>query len=431
MLPLFIGTMLDIKLFREQPEEIKKNLKRRKDSEKLKQVDEVIKLDIKARKIKQKLDNLRSARNSLSQQINSLKKEGKSVKKILAEVKTMPDKIKKLETDYDKVQAKIKKYLLSIPNLMHESVPYGKDDSDNVEIKTVGKKPNFKFKLKSHVELGEKLDVLDFDNSAKISGAGFYFLKGNLALLNQALISFARDKMLKKGFVYIEPPLMMRKKPYEGVTDIADFGDVMYKIENNDLYMIATSEHPLIGQYMNTFVNPEDLPIKLVGYSMCFRKEIGSHGIDTKGIWRTHQFNKVEMVIVCNPSESWKLHEEMLKISEEILKDLKLPYRVVNICTGDLGIVAAKKYDLEVWRPRLETFGEVMSCSNCTDYQARRLGIKMKGTKEILHTLNNTVIATSRILVAIMENYQQKDGTIRVPSVLVPYMGGTKYIGKD
>ncbi|MFH1456474.1 MAG: serine--tRNA ligase [archaeon] len=425
--------MLDIKLFRENPDVIRENLRRRKDDEKLKWIDEVIKNDQKAKKIKSELDSLRSSRNSLSQQINKLKKEGKSVKKVLIEVKTVPARIRTLEVGYAKLQEKIIKRLLSFPNIMHESVPYGRDDSENVEVKAYGKKPNFTFKLKSHVEVGENLGVLDFDESAKIAGAGFYYLKSDLALLNQALINFARDKMVKKGFVYMEPPLMMRRKSYEGVTDVEDFENVMYKIEDEDLYMIATSEHPLVAYYMNSFVKPEDLPIKLVGYSICFRKEIGSRGIDTKGIWRTHQFNKVEMVIICNPEESWNLHEEMKKISEEVLKDLKLPFRVVNICTGDLGIVAAKKYDMEVWRPRLEKYGEVMSCSNCTDYQARRLGIKIvdkQGNKVIAHTLNNTVLATSRILVAIMENYQQKDGTIKVPAVLVPYMNGKNFIGK-
>jgi len=430
---LFSDNMLDIKLFRENPDVIRENLRRRKDDEKLKWVDEVIKNDKKARKIKAELDSLRSSRNSLSQQINKLKKEGKSIKKVLAEVKAVPARIKTLETGYAKAQVKIRNRLLSLPNIMHESVPYGKDDSDNVEVKAYGKKPNFTFELKSHVEVGEKLNVLDFDESAKIAGAGFYYLKGDLALLNQALISFARDKMVKKGYMYMEPPLMMRRKPYEGVTDVEDFENVMYKIEDEDLYMIATSEHPLVSYYMNSFVKPEDLPIKLVGYSICFRKEIGSHGIDTKGIWRTHQFNKVEMVIICKPEESWKLHEEMKKTSIEVLKDLKLPFRVVNICTGDLGIVAAKKYDMEVWRPRMKKYGEVMSCSNCTDYQARRLGIKIidkHGNKVMAHTLNNTVLATSRILVAIMEIYQQKDGTIKVPAVLVPYMNGKKFIGK-
>jgi len=290
----------------------------------------------------------------------------------------------------------------------------------------------FDFELKGHGEIIEKLNLGDFDNAAKVSGRGFYYLSGDLALMELALQKFAIDQLIKKGFTLTEVPLMLRRKPYEGVTDLSDFETMMYKIENEDLYLVATSEHAIAARFMNHVFNENELPKKFVGISPCFRKEIGSHGVDEKGIFRVHQFNKVEQFVFCKPEDSWKIHEELIKNSEELFKKLKLPYRVVNICTGDIGTVAAKKYDLEVYMPREKAYKEVVSCSNCTSYQAERLNIKYVKCheKDFAHTLNCTAIATSRALRAILENYQQKDGTIKVPAVLVPYMDGKKVIGK-
>jgi seryl-tRNA synthetase len=425
--------MLDLKLFRENPEVVKQNLERRKDKSRLKQVDEIIKLDNDWRRKKQEVDKLRAKRNDITSEVQKLKKSKKDVSSKIIEAQTVSEKLKESEELMNFYKEKLDVLMKSMPNIMHESVPYGKDDSENVEVKKSGNISKKDFKLKSHVELGEELAMLDFDKSAKLAGAGFYFLKGELALLNQALIKFAIDHMIKKGYLYMETPLMMRKQPYEGVTDLSDFENVMYKIDEDDLYLIATSEHPLVGQYMNDVIDENELPIKMCAYSMCFRREVGSRGIDTKGLFRTHQFNKVEQVVICNPEESWDLHKEIVQNTEEFFQALELPYRIVNICTGDLGIVAAKKYDIEVWMPRQDKYAEVGSASNCTDYQARRLNLKYGkegGEKFLVHTLNNTVVATSRALVAIMENNQNKDGSITIPKVLVPYMNGVKVIKK-
>jgi seryl-tRNA synthetase len=313
---------------------------------------------------------------------------------------------------------------------MHESVPYGKNDSENVEIKKWGKPKKFNFELKAHSELAENLNVADFERSAKISGSGFYILKGKLALLNQALIRFAIDTLVRKKYEYQEVPYMLNKDAYETGVSIEEFEDVMYKIQGEEKYLIATSEHPLLSQYRDETLEKKDLPLKLCAYSMCFRKEVGSRGIDTKGLFRTHQFNKVEQVIISDPEDSWKMHEELQKNAEEIHQKLELPYRVVNICTGDLGNFASKKYDIETWMPRQNKYGETCSNSNYTDYQARRANIQIqdKNGKYHAHTLNCTAIATSRIMVAILENYQNEDGTVTVPKVLRPYMYGLEIL---
>ncbi len=422
--------MLDIHLLRENPKILLKDLKKRKDTEKIGWVKDLLEKDEAWRKATQQVEKLRAKRNQLTVTIVKKKKAKEDTKKEIKQAQALPKKIKALEEKQEKLKKQIDTYLYKLPNIMHKSVPYGKDDQDNVQLHTWGKTTKKKFPLKSHQEIGEKLNVLDFESSAKIAGNGFYFLKGDLALLNQAIIHFAIGHLTKKGYSYIEPPLIMNTKTYKGVTDLEAFNDVLYKIEGQDLHLIATSEHPLVAQFANQTIQQSCLPIKLVGYSMCFRKEVGSTGVDTKGLFRTHQFNKVEQVIVCEPKDSWKLHEELLKNAESMLKKLKLPYRVVNICTGDLGIVAAKKYDIEVWMPRQKKYREAMSCSNCTDYQARRLNIKYTDnkTRALTHTLNSTAIATSRILVAILENNQQKDGSVKIPLVLQPYMNGRKKI---
>lgn len=426
--------MLDIKRIREEFDFVQSNLERRKDPEIIAILTQVKVFDEEWRKLKGDMDKLRHQRNVISEEINTLKKEKKDAKSAIEAAKLIPQQIKETENKILELEHKLRDGLLRLPNLLDESVPYGKDDTENVEVKQWGKIKKHTFELKPHGELAEQLGFADFDRSAKIAGTGFYYLKGDLALLNMALIKFTIDFMVKKGYTYVEPPLMMLRKAYEGVTSLDDFEKVMYKIEGEDLYLIATSEHPLVAQHQDETIEEEKLPLKYAGYSMCFRKEIGSRGVDTKGFFRTHQFNKIEQVILCTPEQSNELHEEITKNSEELYRALKIPYRLVNICTGDMGIVAAKKWDLEAWFPRQEKYGEVGSSSNCTDYQARRLNIRcidLNGNRRTLHTLNNTAIATSRCLVAILENYQKKDGTVTVPKVLVPYMLGKTKIQRD
>lgn len=426
--------MLDIKYIRENAEEVKENLRRRKDEEKLAWLDDLLKKDEEYRELKNEIQKLKHQRNEINSNINQAKKSGKDASSFIKQAKEMPSKIQEIEEKMDALQEKILFYLMRLPNVMHESVPFGIDDTENVEVKSWGKPKKPDFKLKSHGELAEELGIADFKRSAKIAGAGFYYLKGDLAMMDFALQKFALDTLAKKSWTIVYPPAMMNRESYEGVTDLQDFEDVMYKIEDEDLYLIATSEHPLGAMYRNETLNESQLPIKYAGISPCFRKEIGSRGVDTKGIFRVHQFNKIEQFVFCTPDQSWKIHEEMIANAEEIFKALELPFRVVNICTGDLGIVAAKKYDIEVWYPRQDKYGEVVSCSNCTAYQATRLNIRYRigdsEEKAWAHTLNSTAIATSRALVAILENYQNEDGSITVPKVLVPYMNGVKVIKK-
>ncbi|MBT4175162.1 serine--tRNA ligase [archaeon] len=424
--------MFDIKIIRNDIEIAKKDLEKRGDKEKLDWLQNVSDKDVEFRKLKVELDGLRKERNKISLSIAEAKKKGDDVKKILADAKELPKKIADIELRVGKLQDDTKFYLMRLPNILHESVPKGKDDTENVEIKTVGKIPKFTFDIKNHVDIVEGLGLADFDRSGKIAGNGFYFLKGDLVFLEQALIRFALDIVSKKGYLPVYPPLMMRRKAYEGVTDLSDFETMMYKIEDDDEYLIATSEHPLVGQHMDEIFESGVLPVKYAGISPCFRKEIGSHGVDEKGIFRVHQFNKVEQIIFCKPADSWKLHEELIKNAEEIFKKLALPYRVVNICTGDIGTVAAKKYDLEAWLPHQKRYREMVSCSNCTDYQARRLRIRYnsKDGVKLVHTLNSTAIALGRVMVAIIENNQLKDGSVKIPKVLVPYMGGKTKLEK-
>ncbi len=331
------------------------------------------------------------------------------------------------------LEEKLTTILAKIPNIMHKDVPIGKDDSENVEWEVIGKPHKFDFEVKSHADIAENLGVADFDSSAKTSGNGFYYLQGDLALMNQALIRFAIDKLVQKGFNYVETPLMLRSEVIKNVTDLNDMVNQIYKIDGEDLYLIGTSEHSMIGRHIDTIIQEKRLPMKHCSYSMCFRKEIGSHGIDEKGVYRSHQFNKVEMVVICKPSESMKFFEELKKTTVEIFKELGVPVRVLGICSGDLGDLKHIQVDIEAWSPRKKGYFEVGSCSNLTDAQARRLKIRVdsgSGDKYVPHTLNNTAIATSRAMVAILENYQQKDGTVKVPDVLVPYMHGKKFIGE-
>ncbi|MBU0629108.1 MAG: serine--tRNA ligase [Nanoarchaeota archaeon] len=424
--------MLDIKFVRENPDAVKKGLEKRQDTEKAAWVDDLIEKDKEYRNLLQLNQDLRHKKNIVSEEINKLKKEGKDISGKIVEIKELPLKIKEVDDKINEMQNKVHYYLMRLPNILHKSVPFGKDSNENKEVRKWGEKKKFNFELKPHGELIEKKGLANFDDAAKVSGKGFYYLMGNLALMELALQRFALDILVKKGYTVVEPPFMMRREPYEGVTDLADFETMMYKVEgeNEDLYLIATSEHPIGAMMMNKVLEEKDMPLKFCGVSSCFRKEIGSHGIDEKGLFRVHQFNKIEQFIFCKPEDSWKFHEELIANAENIFQKLKLPYRVVNICTGDIGIVAAKKYDLEAWMPRENTYKEVVSCSNCTSYQAVRLNIKYKNgeEKEYIHTLNSTAIATGRALRAIIENYQQKDGSIKVPAALVPYMNGVKVI---
>jgi len=424
--------MLDINFIRENPKQVKDSIKKRHMLNVLPLVDELLKRDLELKQLKQEADQLKHSRNQVSREIAAAKKAGKDTSKLLKKAANIPKEIATYDEKIKGLQKAIKESLMQIPNVLHSSVPLGKTDESNEIVSKSGKIKKSSW-LKPNGEFAEALGCADFKRSTRISGAGFYFLKGDLALLNQALIRFAIDFLIKKGFTYVEPPLMMRREAYEGVVDLKDFESVMYKIEGEDTFLIATSEHPLVGQFIGEVLLEKELPIKMAGYSMCFRREIGSHGVDTRGFFRTHQFNKVEQIILCKPSESWKYFEQIQKNSEEMFKALGIPFRVVNTASGELSILATKRYDIEAWMPRQNEYKEVTSCSNCLDYQARRLGIRYfnsKGERVFPHTLNNTAIATSRALVAILENYQNKDGSLTVPKVLQPYMGGKQIIKK-
>ena len=426
--------MIDINLIRKNPDFIKENIKKKFQNEKIKLVDDFLKLDEKWKKLKFEEDSFRAQRNKISQEINNLIKENKKdkIESLKEQAKKIPDNIKKIQENRTDLEVKIKKILYKIPNIIHPSVPIGKDSSENVEVKRFGKIREYNFEVKSHVDLGEELGLLDFDTSADVAGKGFYFMKGELALLNMALINYARDFMLNKDFIYVEPPLMIKRDVLDSVYSTAEIEAMGYKIQGEELYLIATSEHPLIAQFIGKTLNGYKLPIKQTGYSMCFRKEIGSHGIDEKGIYRTHQFNKQEMIVICEPEDSYKWYDTMLNYSIELFKSLEIPFRVLECCSGDLADLKAKSCDLECWSPRRNEFFEVTSLTNMEEAQARRLGIKIEKNGKIYfaHTLNNTVIATSRALVAIMENNQNKDGSINIPKVLIPYMNGKTKIEK-
>ena len=419
--------MLDIKLIRENPEFVKNNLAKRGNPENIKMLDALIELDREWRQNLTKLNDLRHERKMMTAEIGKLKKAGKDASKEVEKAKSLDSEITNIQAEVAREEEKTRGYLMQLPNLLHESVPVGNDEGGNVQVKSWGVIPQFGFDVKNHIDLGLNLDIIDVERAGKVTGSRFFYLKGAGVLLDMALMSFALEEMTKKGYLPVEPPYLMRREPYEGVTALGDFEEVLYKIENEDLYLIATSEHPMAAMFMSEVLKEEDLPLKLAGISACFRKEAGAHGKDTRGMFRTHQFNKIEQFIFCNPEESWKLHEELLHNAEDLIQKLGLPYRVVNVCTGDIGTVAAKKYDIEAWMPAQNAYREVVSCSNCTDYQARRLGIRYREKegappKGFLHTLNSTAIATGRTIVAILENFQQEDGTVIVPKVLRKYM---------
>ncbi|WP_292423589.1 serine--tRNA ligase [Methanoregula sp.] len=425
--------MLDIRFVRASPEIVKADLLKRNAPEKIAWVDEILAKDARSRELKVQTDELRRRRNTIAREINEARKAGKDSASLMAEAAELPKMIKDNDTEQEEIRTLIRTRLMRLPNTLHESVPQGKDDTENIEIRRVGTPRTFDFEIRNHGQLAADRGWADFERATKISGAGFYFLKGNLVLLDLALQRFALDLLEKKGFTPVVPPFMINRSSYEGVTDLDDFEKVMYKINGDDVYLIATSEHPIAAMYQDEIFEEKDLPLRLAGLSPCFRREIGAHGIDTKGLFRVHQFTKIEQFVFCRPEDSWQIHEELLGNAEEIFKKLELPYHVVNICTGDIGTVAAKKYDIEAWMPRENAYKEVVSCSNCTAYQAASLNIRVRDkenfeSKRYVHTLNSTAIATSRALRCILENCQNKDGSVTIPEVLRQYMNDREFL---
>ncbi len=425
------ANVLDVRLVREKPDLIRKDLAKRQAPDKAKLLDDVIAWDQAWRAATAEADGLKKRRNEITRAIADAKKGKKDTASLQKEAAELPNKIEALDAKAADLDAKVRNGLLRLPNLLHESVPVGKDDTENVEVAKWGTPKTFDFELKPHGELLEALQLADFERARKIAGAGFVYMMGDLVRLDQALLQFALDYMTKQGFTALFPPYMMHRDAYEGVTDLGDFETVMYKVDGEDLFLIATSEHPIGAMFKDEIIDEGALPLRFAGISACFRREIGGHGVDTKGLFRMHQFNKIEQFVFCRPEESWDWHEKIRANGEGIYRALEIPYHVVNVCTGDIGTVAAKKYDIEAWYPRQRAYREVISCSNCTDYQSRRLNIragKVGGEKFVPHTLNSTAMATSRGLVAILENYQNADGSVTVPKVLRPFMGGQETI---
>jgi seryl-tRNA synthetase len=426
--------VLDVRLIRENPDTIREDLRKRGMLDKLPLVDEAIEDDREWRRLKKMVEDLRHRQNELTAEISALKKSGQDISSKLDDVRGIPAEIKRLESEAGARLSALESKLMGFPNILHPSVPVGKDDGDNVTVRTWGTPVRFDFTPKDHVEVLTRLGMLDIERAAKIAAARFYFLKGDAVKLEQSMMRYALDLLSKKGFTPVEPPFMMKREAYAGVTDLKDFGPVIYKIEGEDLYMIATSEHPLVAMRMDEILDGRELPLLYAGISPCFRVEAGAHGKDTKGIFRTHQFYKVEQIAFSKPGEeSWNLHEQLIANAEELFQSLGLHHRIVNVCTGDMGTVAAKKYDLEAWMPGQERFREMVSCSNCTDYQARRLKIRYRerpgAETALVHTLNSTAV-TTRAVVAIVENFQQRDGTVRIPPPLISYMGGLAVLGE-
>ena len=417
-------------MFREQSDIIRADHDRRGLGHE--NIDEVIRLDEEWRKARYEVDQLRKSRNEAARGIAEAKKSGDSaaVDKILAEVADIGAKIDELSNLSDEYLAKRDTLRMSIPNILHEEVPIGEDDQKNTLHSMHGEKIELGFEPRNHNDLIEMNGWVDQARGAKVAGSRFYFLQGDLARLEMALQQYGADFLMQRGYTLVQPPLMMNREAYEGVTDLADFETVMYGIEPDKYYLIATSEHPLTAMRMDEVIEPSELPIKLVGVSSCFRREVGAHGLSDRGIWRVHQFTKVEQIVISHPDDSWNHHEDLLTNAVDMWDSLGLHYQVVNICTGDMGTVAARKYDLEAWLPGAGQYKEVVSCSNCTDYQANRLRMRYRTSEgnEAVHTLNSTAIATSRALVAIMEQNQTEDGRVTIPEVLRPYMGGQEFL---
>ena len=424
--------MIDIKFLRENPEIVKENIKKKFQDHKLELVDEVIDLDTKKRELTVKGDELRMNRNNLSQEIGNLMKNGKKdeAEKIKEQVKEINDELvenEKLEKEYDE---KVLEIMMKIPNIMDPSVPIGEDDTHNVENERFGEPVVPEYEIPYHADIIERLEGLDKDSAGSTSGQGFYFLLGDVARLHSAMLAYARDFMINKGFTYCIPPFMIRSDVINGVMSFEEMDAMMYKIEGEDLFLIGTSEHSMIGRFKDQIVPEEALPICLTSYSPCFRKEGGSHGLEERGLYRVHQFEKEEMIVLCKPEDSMVWYEKMWKATVEFFRTLDVPVRTLECCSGDLADLKVKSCDVEAWSPRQQKYFEVGSCSTLGDAQSRRLKIRTKGEKGnyLVHTLNNTVVATPRGLIAVVENNYQEDGSIKVPEVLWPYMGGTKVI---
>ena len=416
--------MLDPKLIKESPQIIRDMLKARSVEF---DFDELIDSDKKRREFILKTDELRKKKNQVALEISQKKKAGEDTSSILAEMKNISEELAKLESSQEEIEKKYSNLALTIPNLIHESVPIGKDESANREIKKWGKIPEFNFKVNDHIDISENLDLVDLERAAKVAGARFYYLKNDLVRLNQSLIHYALDFLAEKNYSLIQPPYMINRQSMEGAIIADDFEEVIYKIENEDLYMIGTSEHAMAAMHSDEIIEGKDLPLRYAGVSPCFRKEAGAHGRDQKGIFRVHQFDKIEQFVFARPEESWKEHERMLSVAEDFYQNLEIPYKVMLLSSGDMGKVSAKTYDIEAWMAGQNAYREIVSCSNCLDYQARRLKIRFREKTneetQYLHTLNSTLIATSRVLVSIMENFQTKDGHVVIPKVLQKYMG--------
>lgn len=424
--------MIDIKLIRENPELVKENIKKKFQDEKLELVDEVKKLDEDYRALRVRADELRGRRNTISKEIGQLMKQGLKDKaeEVKAEVAKIAKEIEESEVKEIELEAAIKKIMMVIPNIVDPSVPVGKDDSENVEIEQFGTKREFDFEIPYHVDIMEKLDGIDLDAARKTSGNGFYYLKGDIARLHSSILSYARDFMINRGYTYYIPPFMIRSDVVTGVMSFSEMENMMYKIEGEDLYLIGTSEHSMIGKFIDTIIDEDELPQKLTSYSPCFRKEVGAHGIEERGVYRIHQFEKQEMIVVCKPEDSMNYYNEMWKNSVDFFLSMDIPVRTLECCTGDLADLKVKSCDVEAWSPRQKKYFEVGSCSNLGDAQARRLKIRIKGEKGnyFAHTLNNTVVAPPRMLIAFLENNLNEDGSINIPKPLQLYMGGMEKI---
>ena len=426
--------MLDMKFVRDNPDIVRRDLERRGDAGKITLLDELLKVDSRWRTLLTELNKLREQRNAITEEIAKLRRTGSDASSKIKEAETIPKRIKEGEETLTKDRARMNEILMVLPNIMHDSVPDGKNEDDNVEIRSWGTVPEFDYSPKDHIDLATQLDLVDIERAARASGARFYYLKNDLARLNWAIVCYALDFMRDKEFVIYQPPYMLHRRAVEGAVALSDFEDVIYKIEGEDLYLLATSEHALLNIHTDEILDSPSLPLRYCGISPCFRKEAGAHGRDTKGIFRVHQFEKVEQFIFSRPEQSWHEHELMMRNAEEFFQQLGLPYRIVSVCSGELGTIAAKKYDLEVWLPGQGKYREAVSCSNCTSYQAVRSNIRFRSKPneptQYVHTLNSTLVATERALVAIMENYQLKNGTVVVPKVLRPYMRGLERIEK-
>src|SRR3989337_3237326 len=416
--------MLDPKILRENPDKIRKMLKDRSIDFAL---DDLIRLDKERRDLIIKTDELRKKKNDISSEIAQKKKIGQDTTDLIDHMREVSETLSKLETIQTKTESEYVKLALRMPNLIHETVPIGKDETANKEIRRWGKAPTFDFKIKDHIDISQSLDLIDLERAAKVAGARFYYLKNDLVKLNQALIHYAIDFLSEKNYTPIQTPYMINRNSMEGAIIAEDFEDVIYKIEGNDLYLIGTSEHALVSMHADEILEGKILPLRYAGVSPCFRKEAGAHGRDQKGIFRVHQFEKIEQFVFARPEESWKEHERMLSVAEDFYQNLEIPYKVMLLSSVDMGKVSAKTYDIEAWMAGQNTYREIVSCSNCLDYQARRLMIRFREKTneetQYLHTLNSTLVATSRVLVSIMENFQTKDGHIVVPKVLQKYMG--------